>query len=118
MHVSSFILKNSLINSKYEVQESFLKELKKVIKKIIKREELDINLDENADYKVCIYEDASKLIYNDESLEKALPKPWESEKNIWLFLQDHQGPKWRKLIRKNHRIQEVWNQRTMLTVPL
>jgi len=36
-----------------------------------------INLDENADYKVCIYEDASKLIYNDESLEKALPKPWE-----------------------------------------
>ena len=52
------------------------------------------------------------------SLEKALPKPWESEKNIWLFLQDHQGPKWRKLIRKNHRIQEVWNQRTMLTVPL
>ena len=78
----------------------------------------DINLDENADYKVCIYEDASKLIYNDESLEKALPKPWESEKNIWLFLQDHQGPKWRKLIRKNHRIQEVWNQRTMLTVPL
>ena len=79
---------------------------------------VDINLDENADYKVCIYEDASKLIYNDESLEKALPKPWESEKNIWLFLQDHQGPKWRKLIRKNHRIQEVWNQRTMLTVPL
>ena len=78
----------------------------------------DINLDENADYKVCIYEDASKLIYNDESLEKALPKPWESEKNIWLFLQDHQEPKWRKLIRKNHRIQEVWNQRTMLTVPL
>lgn len=63
-------------------------------------------------------EDASKLIYNDESLEKALPKPWESEKNIWLFLQDHQEPKWRKLIRKNHRIQEVWNQRTMLTVPL
>ena len=79
---------------------------------------VDINLDENADYKVCIYEDASKLIYNDESLEKALPKPWESEKNIWLFLQDHQEPKWRKLIRKNHRIQEVWNQRTMLTVPL
>ena len=39
-------------------------------------------------------------------------------KNIWLFLQDHQEPKWRKLIRKNHRIQEVWNQRTMLTVPL
>lgn len=25
---------------------------------------VDINLDENADYKVCIYEDASKLIYN------------------------------------------------------
>ena len=48
---------------------------------------VDINLDENADYKICIYE-------------------------------DHQEPKWRKLIRKNHRIQEVWNQRTMLTVPL
>ena len=40
---------------------------------------VDINLDENADYKVCIYEDASKLIYNDESssrakMEKAHPK--------------------------------------------
>ena len=79
---------------------------------------VDINLDENADYKICIYEDALKLIYNDECLEKALPKPWESENNIWLFLQDHQEPKWEKLIRKNHRIQEVWNQRTMLTVPL
>ena len=46
---------------------------------------VDINLDENADYKVCIYEDASKLIYNDESLEKALPKPWESEKIFGYF---------------------------------
>lgn len=27
---------------------------------------VDINLDENADYKVCIYEDASKLIYNND----------------------------------------------------
>lgn len=46
---------------------------------------VDINLDENADYKVCIYEDASKLIYNDESLEKALPKPWESEKKYLVI---------------------------------
>lgn len=38
---------------------------------------VDINLDENADYKVCIYEDASKLIYNDFSKKEELYKMHE-----------------------------------------
>ncbi len=73
MHVSSFILKNSLINSKYEVQESFLKELKKVIKKIIKREELDINLDEN----VCLLDKKALYQFSIPTLSKSSKNTYE-----------------------------------------
>lgn len=70
-------------------------------------------MSDDADYRVCIYMHAPNLIYNDSCLERALPRPWEPEDNIWMFLQDHQGAKWEKLLRNLPCVNRVLGQRTI-----
>lgn len=95
-----------------------MKEYEKMCDEIVKKHPslgvvVDVNLSDDADYRVCIYMDALKLIYNDSCLEKALPRSWEPEANIWMFLQDHQGKKWEKLLRNLPCVNRLLGQRTI-----
>lgn len=74
---------------------------------------VDVNLSDDADYRVCIYMDALNLIYNDCCLEKALPRSWEPKANIWMFLQNHQRQKWEKLLRNLPCVNRLLGQRTI-----